>query len=228
MIQPNPPTKYTSSHHPSRIIRINPDHQIIIPAPNLNLSSPRRSPLIPLPLTNHARQILKRGPADTLRQRRRARRVGEEAEEGRDGVAVRAGRGGGLVDLPGLFGGRHEGHLGHERGAGFRGVGFDRLTHAVGAALLARVRGGVGGDLAQVGEAADVGGGAVAGEEEAAAGGGQFGVRAGDDVAGHGGDAAAVPGGFPVNHAFGVEVGYCGADAGGWGRGVDVGGRGEG
>lgn len=136
-----------------------------------------------------------------------------------------------MVDLPGLLRGRHAGHLGHERGAGFRGEGLDRLADAVGAALLARVRGGVRGDLAEVGEAADVGGGAVAGQEEAAAaaaGGGQFGVRGGDDVAWDGGDAAAVPGGFPVDHAFGVEVGYCGADAGGWGRGVDVGGRGEG
>lgn len=197
----------------SSVIRIKTNHQIIIPTPNPNLPPPRRRPLIPLPLTNHTRQILKRRPANTLRQTRRARRIREEAKNGRDGIAVGPRRRGGLVDLPGLLRGRHAGHLGHERGAGFRGVGFDRLADAVGAALFARVRGGVRGDLAQVGEAAHVGRGAVAGEEEAASG--EFGVRGGDDVAGHGGYAAAVSGGFPVDHAFGVEVGYCGADAGG-------------
>ena len=43
----------------------------------------------------------------------------------------------------------------------------------------------------------------------------------------HGGYAAAVPGGFPVDHAFGVEVVHCRADAGAWSSGVDAGGCGE-
>lgn len=119
--------------------------------------------MVPLPLTKCTRQVRERRGANALRERRRARRVREEAEDGGNRAPVRTGTSGGLIDSPSGFRNGSAGDLRQERGAGVGGVALDGRADAIDTALLAGVRRGVVGDLADVGEAADVCTGTVTG-----------------------------------------------------------------
>ena len=116
-------------------------------------------------MTKRTCQALKGKRADTLRERGRARRVGEEAEDGGNLIPVRTWTGGRLPDPPCRLRGGHAGHLGNETAAGVGGVALDGRAETVSAALFACVRGGVAGDLANVGESPYVSIGAAAGSE---------------------------------------------------------------
>ena len=114
-------------------------------------------------MAKRTRQVLERERADTLRERGRAYRVGEEAENGGNLIPVRTWTGGRLPDSPCRLRDGNAGHLGNETAGGVGGVALDGRADTVSAALFAGVRGGVAGDLANVGESAYVSRGAAAG-----------------------------------------------------------------
>ena len=202
-----------TSYHLS-IIRIKPNHEIIIPTTNRDLPTTSRRILIPFTLTKRTRQVLKREFANSLRERGRRRRIREEAVNSRDGIAIGAGRVGRLPDAPGALGDGDGGDLGHETGAGVDSVAVNGRTDAVSPALLAGIRGGVAGDVADVGEAADVGLGGAADGEHFGVGGAELVVGVGDESLGDDGFASTLSGRGPMDHALGVEMVYGCCDAG--------------
>ena len=110
--------------------------------------------------------------ADTGRELGRLGRSGKVAESGGDLFAFGAEAEGRLPDVPGQRGDKRLADLGDEAVAGGRRVGFNGRTDAEGTRLLARVRGGVAFDVADVGKLADGGSGEPTGNQPLSGGGG--------------------------------------------------------
>ena len=109
----------------SSFVRVEADHEIIVPRANFNLTSSRIRQFVPFTLAECTRQIREHDGADTLRERRRGCCIGEEAEYGGNLVAVGSLTGGGLPDPPSRFGDGNAGDLCQETGTGVVGVNLD-------------------------------------------------------------------------------------------------------
>ena len=147
------------------VIWIKADHEVITPGSNANLTTSRSRTFIPFALTKRTCQVLEGERADTLRELGRARCVGKEAKNGGNLTPVRTWTGSRLPRPPSRLRDRHAGHLGNKIAAGTGGVALDGRADTVSAALFAGVRGGVAGDLANVGEAPYISFGRTAGSE---------------------------------------------------------------
>ena len=161
---PPPPTPSSLLRRLSRI-RIQPNHKIILIISNLDLPSPSISVIVPSPLAKTTRQHLIRLRADLLRQRRRSSSVIKPAKARDEVSPCRVRRPRALVDVPHRLCLGHAGEIEEEVGAGGFGLGSDRGADAPFAGLLAGVGGRLLGDAADVGETADISGGAGAGGE---------------------------------------------------------------
>ena len=123
----------------SSFVRVETDHEVIVPCANLNLTSSRIRRFVPCTLAKCTRQIRDNGGADASCKLRRGRCICEEAENGGNLIAVRARTGGGLPDPPCRLGRGNAGYLVQKTGTGVGDVTLDCGGDAVFTVLFAGV-----------------------------------------------------------------------------------------
>ena len=123
----------------SSFVRVEADHEVILPCPNLNLTSSRIRRFVPFTLAKCTRQVRENGGADILCKRRRGRCICEEAENNGNLIVVRARTGGGLSDSPCRLGDENVRYLCQKTGTDVDNVTLDCGGDAVFTVIFAGV-----------------------------------------------------------------------------------------